>query len=125
MGVKELKGELPWTHLRDWAVSFPGQVFLIDAANILFWCALARYLSQGSPLARANHADMQQSEEYELPRGEHSVAQGPAEQPALPPAEQPVLFSSTDFEELRVHLPHLRTQKHVLSPAASPHQPPW
>ena len=45
MGVKELKGELPWTHLRDWAVSFPGQVFLIDAANILFWCALACYPS--------------------------------------------------------------------------------
>ena len=41
MGVKELKGELPWAHLRGWAVSFQGQVFLIDAANTLFWCALA------------------------------------------------------------------------------------
>ena len=36
---------------------------------------------------------MQQSEEYELPRGEHSVAQGPA--------EQPVLFSTINFEGLR------------------------
>ena len=45
MGVKDLKGELPWKHLRDWAVSFPGQVFLIDVANILFWCALACYPS--------------------------------------------------------------------------------
>jgi len=36
---------------------------------------------------------MQQPEEYELPRGEYSVAQGPA--------EQPVLFSTINFEGLR------------------------
>ena len=57
---------------------------------------------------------MQQSEEYELPRGEHSVAHGPAEKPVLPPAEQPALLSTTNFEGLRVHLQNLRTQKRML-----------
>jgi len=53
---------------------------------------LASHFPQGSPLVRTDLADMQQSEEYELPRGEHSVAQGPA--------EQPVLFSTINFEGL-------------------------
>jgi len=60
----------------------------------------------GSPLARAGRADMQQSEEYELSRGEHAVAQGPT--------EQPVLLGIINFEGLRVHLQRIRTQKHVL-----------
>ena len=55
---------------------------------MLFPCApsqktTASHLLQGSPLARADLADMQQSEEHELPRGEHAVAKGPAEQPVL------------------------------------------
>ena len=56
----------------------------------------------GSPLARAGRADMQQSEEYELLRGEHSVAQGPTEQLLLfstsaQPTSRDFAFISSTF----------------------------
>jgi hypothetical protein len=40
MGVAGLKCALPQKRVEDWPAAFPGSTFLIDAANILFWCAL-------------------------------------------------------------------------------------
>ena len=43
MGIKNLKQQLPWTDLRDWIAEFPGILLLVDAANILFWCARTNF----------------------------------------------------------------------------------
>lgn len=43
MGIKNLKQQFPWTDVRDWIVEFPGTLLLVDAANILFWCARTNF----------------------------------------------------------------------------------
>ena len=45
MSCQHLMQYLPQKLLRDWVSAFPGATFLIDAANILLWCAWTNFAS--------------------------------------------------------------------------------